>query len=126
VKNEACRALAQFCESREWLDEMVHASAVTGDRMAPLITLLCSDQLSELGRINVMAMMQELLDSSKGRKAQAMISYIDTIGQDRILGLLNHPSDKVQRQASIVLAHIVKNENYKSHIVSKVCFCICV
>lgn len=87
--------------------------------MAPLITLLGSDQLTELGHVNVVAMMHELLDSSKGRKAQAMISYIDMVGLNRILDLIHHSNAQVQRNASIVLAHIVKNENYKSHIVAR-------
>ncbi len=119
VKNEACRALAQFCEHPNWLEEVVQASSVTGDKMAPLITLMCSEELSMAGQVNVVAKMQDLLDSSKGHKAQAMITYIEEVGQDRILALLDHPSPQVQRNAAIVLAGIVKNENYKSHIVSR-------
>ena len=119
VKNEACRALAQFCDTISWLEEVMNASAASGDKMAPLITLMCSGELTPLGQVNVVRKMQQLLESSKGLKAQAMISYIDSTGQDLIVSLLNHADTTVQRSASIVLAGIVKNEAYKSHIVKR-------
>ncbi len=118
MKNEACRALAHFCEQSSWLNEVVKAAGSAGDKMAPLITLVSSGVLSPEGQVCVVAKMQELLDTTKG-KAQALITNVDEQGQDVILDLLRHPDATVQRNASIVLAGIVKNEQYKSRIVRR-------
>lgn len=116
VKNEACRALSHFCDQPLWIAELVKAAEASGDKMAPLITLISSSMLSPEGKVCVVAKMQELLDTTRGR-AQALITNVSEAGQDAILELLQHPDPVVTRNASIVLAGIVKNEQYKSRIV---------